>query len=416
MIRANQKLRIIVGGLVGQFPLGGVAWDYFHYVLGLDQLGHDVYYHEDTWVWPFQPLLGYSTDDPSYTVKFIEDFFQTHAPHLEKKWHYVLCHDRHYGMSKESFFEVAQSADIFLNVSGACFIPDELGSRCVKVFLDTDPGYNQIMLSEKFAWSANAERWCAGVADHDRHLTYAENIYGADCLVPRLEFDWRPTRCVVTLPQWSGIRDSMPTADAAMTTVMTWDWFRGALTWGGVEYFAKTTEFERFHELPKLVKTPLELAINGPKAPLRQLADWGWRVSDAQETTLTPQAYQKFIARSAGEWSVSKNVYVAMRTGWFSCRTACYLAAARPAVVQETGWSRFVPGGLGVIPFSTMDEAVAGIEAVAADLRGQGMAAYEIAREYLAPDKVLPAMIDSIYANGKPETRNQNDESNPKPE
>ncbi len=156
-------------------------------------------------------------------------------------------------------------------------------------------------------------------------------------------------------------------------------------------------EFEKFHDLPKLVKIPLELAVNGVKAPLGQLANWGWRVVDAQETTLTPRSYQEFIARSAGEWSVAKNVYVATRSGWFSCRTACYLAAGRPAVVQETGWSRFVPGGRGVIPFSTMDEAVAGIEAVAADPDGQRKAAYGIAREYLAPDRVLPAMIDSIY-------------------
>ena len=204
----NQKLRIIVGGLVGQFPLGGVAWDYFHYVLGLDQLGHDVYYHEDTWVWPFNPPLRYPTDDPSYTVKFFEDFFGAYAPHLKDKWHYVLFHDKHFGMSQDAFAEVARTADIFLNVSGACFIPEELGSQCVKVFMDTDPGYNQIMLSEKFAWSQNVEPWCRSVANHDRHLTYAENIYGRDCLIPRMDFDWRPTRCVVTLPQWESVRNA----------------------------------------------------------------------------------------------------------------------------------------------------------------------------------------------------------------
>jgi hypothetical protein len=202
-----------------------------------------------------------------------------------------------------------------------------------------------------------------------------------------------------------------------MTTVMTWDWFGGPLKYGGVEYFAKVGEFEKFLELPRLVRTPLELALNGMKAPLARLEKAGWRLADAHERTLTPQSYQEFIARSAGEWSVAKNVYVATRSGWFSCRTACYLAAARPAVVQETGWSRFIPGGRGVIPFSTMEEAIAGIEAVAADPAGQRNAAYEIAREYLAPDRVLPAMIDSIYANDeKPETRNQNDESSPKPE
>ncbi len=235
------------------------------------------------------------------------------------------------------------------------------------------------------------------VADHDRHLTYAENIYGTDCRVPRLKFDWQPTRCVVTLPQWSAVRDSPPPADAPLTTVMTWDWFRGPLTYQGVEYFAKAAEFEKFLDLPNRIKTPLELALNGLKAPLPQLKKAGWQVVEAQEQTLTPESYQQFIASSAGEWSVAKNVYVAMRTGWFSCRTACYLAAGRPAVVQETGWSRFVPGGRGVIPFSTMEEAIAGIETVMADPVSQRNAAYEIAREYLAPDRVLPQMIESIF-------------------
>src|ERR1700729_1113872 len=119
----TRKLRIIVGGLVGQYPLGGVAWDYFHYVLALHELGHDVYYHEDTWVWPFDPKLKYPIDKPDYTVNFFKEFFDTHAPHLAEKWHYLFFHEQHFGMSKEKFHEVAQSADIFLNVSGACFIP-----------------------------------------------------------------------------------------------------------------------------------------------------------------------------------------------------------------------------------------------------------------------------------------------------
>jgi hypothetical protein len=390
----KQKLRIIVGGMVGQFPLGGVAWDYFHYVLGLAALGHDVYYHEDTWIWPFNPVLQYPVDTADYTVNFIRDFFATYAPNLQDRWHYLLVHEKHYGMSAAQFAEVARTADIFLNVSGACFIPEELGPNCLKVFMDTDPGYNQIMLKEKFAWSQNVERWCQAVEAHDRHLTYAENIYGRDCLIPRMNFDWRPTRCVVTLPQWESVRQTP--AGSELTTIMTWDWFRGKLELDGREYFPKAAEFEKFWELPERVKTKISLAINGIKAPLPKIKSHGWCVRDAQEVSLTPQKYQRFIADSAGEWSVAKNVYAATRSGWFSCRTACYLAAARPAVVEETGWSRFVPSGKGVIAFSTMEEAIAGIDALAYDPAGHRAAAYEIAREYLAPDRVLPPMIDAI--------------------
>jgi hypothetical protein len=112
----------------------------------------------------------------------------------------------------------------------------------------------------------------------------------------------------------------------------------------------------------------------------------------------------RFIADSAGEWSIAKNVYVDTNSGWFSCRTACYLAAGRPAVVQETTWSRFVPSGRGVIAFETMEQCVAALEDVAAHPQEHRTAAYEIAREYLAPDRVMPPMLDEIFAATTPET------------
>ena len=392
----SSKLRIIVGGLVGQFPFGGVAWDYFHYLLGLHELGHDVYYHEDTWVWPYDPIRRTPVDDADYTVKFLSDFFNEHAPALAGKWHYVLLHNQHYGMSESAFNEVAESADIFLNVSGACLLPARLSSKCVKVFLDTDPGYNQIMLREKPAWSPNIEKWFQLVASHDRHLTYAENINGPDCLIPRLDFDWRPTRCVVTLPPWKQIKESPPAAHAPFTTVMTWDYFGGKLIHNGIQYGTKVEEYEKFRDLPIRTETPLLLAVGGEKGPWEMLASDGWRAISAHGATLTPASYQQFIKDSAGEWSVAKNVYVATRSGWFSCRTACYLAAGRPCVVEETGWSKFIPSGNGLFAFSTMAETIDALNSIAADPVRHRAAAYEIAREYFAPDKVLPAMIDAI--------------------
>ena len=396
----HQKLRIIVGGLVGQFPLGGVAWDYFHYVMALHELGHDVYYHEDTWVWPFDPVKRYPTDNPDFTVQFIRNFFATYAPQLNDRWHYVLLHDKHFGMTAEAFDEAARTADIFLNVSGACFFPDHLSPNCVKVFMDTDPGYNQIMLHEKFAWSEHIDRWCQQVAAHDRHLTYAENIYAPDCVIPRMDFDWQPTRCVVTLPSWAKVRAARPPSTAPFTTVMTYDWFRGKLMWQGVEYGTKTPEFERMLTLPQQVPdVPLSLAIGGHKTPYEYIRQQGWQTTDAYLATGTPEAYLDFIGQSYGEWSVAKNVYVATRSGWFSCRTACYLAAGRPAVVQDTAWSRYLPSGTGLIAFNTMTEAAEGLRMIRNDWTRHADAAYGIACEYLAPEKVLPPMIDAIYAS-----------------
>jgi hypothetical protein len=382
--------------MVGQFPLGGVAWDYFHYVLGLHQLGHEVYYHEDTWVWPYDPKLGYPTDDPGYTVGFIREFFERYAPELSGRWHYCLLHDKHFGMSKEAFDEVARTADLFINVSGACFFPDELSPRCRKVWMDTDPGYNQIRLAVKPAWAENIDRWIAQVRAHDRHLTYAENIWAEDCLLPRLDIQWIPTRPIATLPEWRAVKETPPPADAAYTTVMSWDYFAGKLEYNGVEYHGKPPEYERFRGLPSRSPVKLSLAVGGHKTPTEQIKADGWGLIDARAATLTPGSYQEFIARSAGEWSIAKNVFVHMRTGWFSCRTACYLAAGRPAVVQDTLWSKYVPSGAGVHAFSTMEEAVAGLEKVKANPERERAAAYEVAKAYVSPEAVLPGMLEDI--------------------
>jgi hypothetical protein len=391
-----QRLRIIVGGMVGQYPYGGVAWDYFHYCLALHALGHDVYYHEDTRSWPFDPKLFYVTDNPVQSVELIKHFFDTHAPQLADKWHYVFMNEKSFGMTREAFDEVAKSADVFLNVSGACFIPDNLNPRCVKAFLDTDPGYNQFVLSERYAWSKHVDRWCQSVADHDRHLTYAENIYGDDCIIPRLNFDWIPTRSVVTLPSWETLRTTPVPSNAPFSSVMTLGYFAGPVLYKGKYYEAKVPEFEKFRALPKRTSLPLLMAVGGDKVELDPLRADGWNIVPGANVTLTTEDYMKFIGNSAGEWSVAKNIYVDTNSGWFSCRTACYLAAGRPAVVQDTTWSRFIPSGRGVIAFRTMDECLAALNEVTVHPIEHRAAAYEIAREYLAPDRVLPPMLDQI--------------------
>jgi hypothetical protein len=121
-------------------------------------------------------------------------------------------------------------------------------------------------------------------------------------------------------------------------------------------------------------------------------------VIDAHKSTLTPTEYLKFVQRSAGEWSVAKNVYTATNSGWFSCRTACYLAAGRPAVVQDTKWSRYVPSGKGVIAFDTMQQTLEALNEVHGDWHKHSIAAYDVAREYLAPDRVLPKMLADVFA------------------
>jgi hypothetical protein len=390
----RDRLRIIVTGLVGLYPVGGVAWDYLQYVIGLARLGHDVYYHEDTWSWPYHPVDATYTADGAYSADYLQRFFARHAPDLRHRWHYLHLHQASFGMERGAFDEVARTADLFLNVSGACLIPDELSPRCVKVFLDTDPGYNQIMLSERFAWSENVDRWCASVAAHDRHFTYAENIHGANCLVPTLGLSWKTTRMPVVEDLWTEAARTPPPRSAPWTTVMTWNAYKGKLLYRGVEYTSKGPEFEKLVALPRQLSVPLKVAVGGIGAPIETLAGWGWQVQDGPSVTVTPEDYQAFIVASRGELSPAKNVYVAMRTGWFSCRSACYLAAARPVVVQDTGFGVALPAGEGILAFSSAEEAMVALQDAESRYARHSQAARAIAREYFDSGKVLARLVD----------------------
>lgn len=394
----ESRLRIIVTGLAGLYPVGGVAWDYLQYPIGFARLGHDVYYHEDTWSWPYHPAKRTYTEDGAYSAGYIDDFFKKYAPDLSGHWHYLHLHETSHGMSRAAFDEIAASADLFLNVSGACMFPDGLSSRCVKVFLDTDPGYNQIMLSERLSWSENVERWCSMVSAHDRHFTYAENIHGPDCLVPRLDYRWKTTRMPMVMGLWEPFAGRRPHAGAPWTTVTTWNAFKGKLIYGGVEYASKGAEFEKLIDLPRHSPVRLKLAVGGVNAPLELLEKHGWLVVDGPEATLTPGRYQGLITDSRGEISPAKHVYVAMRTGWFSCRSACYLASGRPVVVQDTGFSSVIPCGTGVLSFATMEEAARAIGMVEAEYDRHADVALGMAWEYFDSNKVLGRLIEDAFA------------------
>ncbi|MHC4268189.1 MAG: glycosyltransferase [Planctomycetota bacterium] len=390
------RLRIIVTGLVGLYPVGGVAWDYLQYIIGLSRLGYEVYYHEDTWSWPYHPLEKRHTSDGSYSAKYICDFFEQYAPELKEKWHYFHLHETDYGMTSAAFKEVVQTADLFLNVSGACSIPDHLSDHCKKVFLDTDPGYNQIVLSERFAWSENVDRWCKTVDDHDMHLTYAENINALDCLIPKLNFYWKTTRMPIVIDLWKYNERTLPVGDTPWTTIMTWNAFKGKLLYQGQEYMSKGTEFKKIIELPHYVQVPLKVAVGGVNAPVEQLERYGWQVVDGPSATITPGDYQRFIVRSRGELSIAKNVYVEMRSGWFSCRSACYLAAGKPVVVQDTGFGNVLPTGEGLFAFNTMEEILTAFEAVNSDYEKHSRAARDIAEEYFRSETVLSKLLNDL--------------------
>src|SRR3954464_12995057 len=201
----------------------------------------------------------------------------------------------------------------------------------------------------------------------------------------------------VVLDLWEGM--PCPAAPAgAWSTVMTWNVFRGKLEYRGVESLGKAAEFGKIISLPQRLKLPFRVAVGGTEAPFPQLGNQGWTAEDGPAVTLTPEAYQNYIAASRGEVSVAKNVYVALRTGWFSCRSACYLAAGRPVVVQDTGFTDAIPSGRGLHAFANSEEAEDAIRAVQRDYSREMIAARQLAQTHFDSGRVLSRLVEDAIS------------------
>jgi len=396
-------LRVVVSGLAGTYPFGGVFWDYFQYVLGFARLGHDVLYVEDTGRWVYDAVSGTFVDDAARNVAVLAEAVRATAPAAAERWFVRDATGRTYGRSWPDVADFCRSADLFLNISGSSMMRDEYFTARAVVYVDTDPMYTQ----------GTVARWAAGDSDPDvtwrmkvlRHhrlfLTFAENIGAAESRVPRDVFAWAPTRQPIVLDCWSSMRLPVSARRRVLTTVASWEPSERGPVIDGVEYGGKSREFERFLGLPDRSRLPLEVALSGP-APVERLRQHRWHITDGYAVSRDPSTYRRYLASSSGEWSVAKHAYVASRSGWFSCRTACYLALGVPAIVQDTGFAVAIPTGRGVLSFATLDEAAEAIERMAADLGQHSSAAVDIAREYFDSDRVLTHMLEHTLGTAMP--------------
>lgn len=383
-------MRIVVTGLVATYPLGGVGWDYLAYVDGFRRLGHDVLYLEDTGAWFYHPDDQTFSDDPAPNLRYLTAALATIGA-ADTAWSVRAPDDTYAGVDRAGVQRFCNGADLLLNLSGCCWLRDEYrGARRV-AYLDSDPGYTQAKL-----WAA--ARGCATedelfsvnlIRQHDRFFTFAEHIGAADCRVPACGIDWMPTRQPVVLERWPFAFDA---AARRFTTVMSWKQETAPPVIDGERFGAKDIEFLRFIALPARTPVALEVAIGGA-APRADLAAHGWHVVDAHSCSSTMADYQRYLQASRGEWSVAKNTYVALRSGWFSTRSAVYLASGKPVIVQETGWSAHYPTGAGLFAFATIDEAAAALAAVEADYRRHCDAARAVAERELAAPRVLGRLL-----------------------
>ncbi|HUP24720.1 MAG TPA: glycosyltransferase family 1 protein [Thermoanaerobaculia bacterium] len=384
-------MRAIVTGMIATYPVGGVVWDYGQYALGLESLGWEVYYLEDTGTETYDPRRGEYGADCSHAVAFLDESLRALSPTLGERWHFRSMNGETYGVPRSRFQEIVGGADLFLNVSGGTLLREEYAASPRKVLLDSDPGWNHFVNYPK--WDAKPGwQGTLGYRAHDVFLTYAENLGQPDCLLPDLGLRWHPTRPPVLLDHWS----ASPPGDT-WTTVMTWNNFRRPVEYQGRAYGTKEMEFPEIEDLPAAVpRLALEVATGGSSPPVERWRELGWRVIDSHTVSASAEDYRRYVQSSRGELSVAKNLYVATRSGWFSCRSVCYLASGRPVILQDTAFSRWVPTGLGVLPFSSRSEAVDALEAVEADYDRHCRAAREIAAEEFGAERVLRRLLAQV--------------------
>jgi hypothetical protein len=372
-------MRILFAGIIARYPFGGVTWCSLMYLLGLRALGHDVFYIEDTGECVYDPVLNTRATDPSYGTTYIHQALEPFG--LGDKWSFVNYDGTYHGQGADVVRQYAAGADLFINLSGGSwFWRDEYARIPRKVFIDSDPAFTQLAIAKAEPW------YVAFFKTFDHLFTFGSNIGTAASQVPVGDFTWRKTWQPITLDHWT---TTLAPRDR-MTTVMTWQ----------IESFTdvggnKDQEFVKYIDLPSRTPQAFELAVNGPE---RLLREHGWETVAAMNASRTLWDYREFIQRSRAEFGVAKHTYVATRSGWFSDRTECYLAAGRPALVQDTGWTAHLPSGDGLLAFSSPDEALAGIDRINSDYPAHARRAAEIARAHFDAAVVLPRLLDEALS------------------
>ena len=363
------RLRILVLGYLVRRPLGGGTWPFIQYAIGLMRLGHDVYFLEDSEDYPccYDPTRHVTDEDPTFGLGFAKDALAAHG--LGERWAYFDAHtDTWHGPCADRIPELCSTADALVNVSGINPIRPWLEQVPRRAYVDTDPAFQQVR-------SLDDEDRRRRTLQHNVFFTYGENIPAGRANLPDDGVPWQPCRPPVVLDLWPVTPGP---AHAAFTTVMLWDSYV-AREHDGFHLGMKSESFESYWDLPSRVDRRLELAVGGPGVPRDRLRQTGWSVINPLEPTKDMSTYQAYLAGSRGEFTVAKHGYVASSCGWFSERSAHYLGSGRPVVTQETGFSDHVPTGSGLLAHTSLDEAVAAIEAIDKDYERHCAAARDVA-------------------------------------
>jgi hypothetical protein len=379
---------VVVFGIAFLYPLAGVTWQFLHYLVGLRRLGFDPYYVEDSSRWVYDPALGDFTPDPARNIAAVLPAFEAHG--FADRWacRVPALDARCYGLDEARLRALYREAVAILNVTGAQEMHEDHLTGARRVYVETDPVASQLAVAER------DPKTLEQLAAHDLLFTFGENFGRPDCGVPLEHFTWYPTRQPVVLDFWP---PAPATAGAPYTTVATWRHQNDRVFRGETYYWSKEREFLKILDLPRRSPAPIELALDiTPDAPQTgpMLRAHGWRVIPAADVSCDVTTYRDYVRGSRGEFTVAKDQNVRLRSGWFSDRSATYLASGRPVITQETGFSNVLPSGRGLFGWRDMDDILRAVEAVEGDYEAHCRAAREIAAEYFAAETVLASLME----------------------
>jgi hypothetical protein len=382
---ASSKKTVLVLHLAGQIPLAGIAWQALHYVLGLRRLGYDVWYIEDSGANPYDPRQQSIVEDCSYNIGFVKAMMERFD--LGDRWAYWdAAKDEVHGISKARLLELYGEASALFNLCGATRLRDEHLKCPIRVFVDTDPVFEQAKIA-----AGNADS-LAYLGMHTHHFTYGENLGNPDCPVPMGTFDWKKTRPPVLVDLWDA---GCVAAGPYFSSIATWENKGKDIEVAGETYrWSKHVNFLHFLDLPRQLMQPFRLAMSPPTAEVEaRVREGGWDIVDPVPVSADMQSYRDFVVSSRGEFTVAKDIYVRPNSGWFSDRSVCYLAAGRPVITQETGFSKFVETGRGLFPFGSLEEIREAVAQINADYARHSIGAIEVAYEFFDADAVLRKMV-----------------------
>jgi hypothetical protein len=382
--------RMVVVGTVASNPYAGMAWMHMQIAAGLRRLGHDVYYFETTSSWPYDPIRNTTVNDSVYALPYLKRVAEKFD--LGERWAYRRSYSDKawFGLSRTKAEELLAHADAVLNIAGATRFAEEGLKIGRLVYFGTDPGHHEI------AFAKGDESVRTLIEEHKDYVTYGENIGSPDCPIPPLPHFRSKTRQPVLLHLWQNGTPSK----REFTTVGNWKQTGRDIDFAAeIYHWSKHHEFLKFIDLPKRIGQPIELAtgLANLSAQERQLLESnGWRLLDAHPFTTDPWPYRDYVRSSRGEFTVAKDLNVRLRSGWFSERSACYLAAGRPVITQDTGFGKVLPTGEGLFSFKTMEEIVAAFDAINSDYEKHSRAARAIAEEYFRAETVLEKVVQDL--------------------